>query len=100
MIAADMDPGQGAAINPATKRGRILSELATGRKMTRFDAEPLGDHCLPSTVSGLERFGITISRRTVRIEGRHGTFHCAEYWLEDDERQRARIMLGGGNGKA
>jgi hypothetical protein len=77
-----------------TKVRRILAALARGEQLTRFDAEKLGDHCLPSTVSSLERCGIRVDRQTVQVPGFTGKpCHCAVYWLDLDERARAHELL-------
>jgi hypothetical protein len=77
-----------------TKLRRILSALIDGRRLTRFDAEQLGDHCLPSTVSALQRLGITIQREPVALEGRHGRFRCCVYWLAESDRPTALRIVG------
>ena len=43
-----------------TKIGRILAELRGGRGLNRFEAERIGDHCLPSTIAVLRAEGISI----------------------------------------
>ncbi len=74
---------------------RILVFFAQGGRLTRFDAEKLGDHSLNSTISNLETMGMRIAREPIAIEGRFGTIRCKRYWLEPDEQMRARILLGG-----
>jgi hypothetical protein len=61
---------------PSNEVARILSALVEGRRLTRFGAEQLGDHCLPSTVSAIKKYGIVIQRELVEREGRRGRFHC------------------------
>jgi hypothetical protein len=73
---------------------RILRLLATGARVTRFDAEECGDHAFNSTVSALGRWGVCVSREAIVIEGRYGTIHCKRYWLEPDECERAWSLLG------
>src|SRR5713226_95358 len=46
-----------------TKLKRILAELARGRSLNRFQAEPLGDHCLHSTVAKIQKYDIQVARR-------------------------------------
>jgi len=75
---------------------RILKFLADGGQLTRFDAERLGDHALSTTVSNLGMMGITVSREPISLQGRFGEIRCKRYWLEPDERQRARRLLEGG----
>lgn len=79
-----------------SKTSRILEYLARGRALTRFDAEPLGDHCLPSTVSHLERVhGIRVGRQTIERPGFNGSrVRCARYRIETKaERDHARTAL-------
>ena len=45
---------QGAYSKSFSKNDTILNALAEG-SLTRFDAEQLGDHCLPSTISASHR---------------------------------------------
>ena len=76
------------SLNPCTtrrktKRARILAAFIEGRELTRFDAEQLGDHCLPSTVSALQAEGIRIDRKWIAMDGKHGHFRCCLYWLAD-----------------
>jgi hypothetical protein len=40
-----------------TKEWSILKVLRGGRSLNRFEAEPLGDHCLHSTIATLRRKG-------------------------------------------
>ncbi len=57
-----------------TKIGRILAELRGGRSLNRFEAEPLGDHCLHSTIAVLRAEGINIASEweevPTRFEGK------------------------------
>jgi hypothetical protein len=81
---------------PRGKIGRILRTLASGRSLNRFEAEPLGDHCLHSTVSAIERhYGIRVDRReeTVTGFGGHPT-RCCRYWLADEQREQAAKLMG------
>lgn len=72
---------------------RILAYLARGGRLTRFDAEKLGDHALNTTVANLGKRGITVSREPWLLVGRYGEIRCKRYWLEPDERQRALGLL-------
>jgi hypothetical protein len=40
-----------------TKESIILQALRAGRSLNRFEAEPLGDHCLHSTIATLRGKG-------------------------------------------
>lgn len=79
-----------------TKLHAVLAELARGNRMTRFDAERLcHDHVLNSTVSEIERRGITVSREEATVPGHRGsTVRCARYWLEPAEAEKAAVLLG------
>lgn len=69
---------------PPNKSERVLEAL-TERKLTRFDAEHIGCHCLNSTVSSLRNaHGLTVDSRPVLREGRFGVIHCNEYWIAAD----------------
>ena len=76
---------------------RILAALADGRRLTRFDAEHLGDHSLNSTIAGLEARGVRIAREAIVLEGRFGIVHCKRYWLPDESREQARRLLALGS---
>jgi hypothetical protein len=82
------------SIERERKWKRILTFLARGGRLTRFDAEKLGDHALNTTVANLERKGICVSREPWLLMGRFGEVRCKRYWLEPDERQRALRLLG------
>lgn len=74
----------------------MLKRFAEGAKLHRFQAEPLGDHCLHTTVSDLQiNCGIKFSRHRVSVRNRFGgrTSVC-EYWLEGDDLSKARKILG------
>jgi len=74
---------------------RVLQAFLAGRTLNRFEAERIGDHCLHSTVSKLERKGLVIFRREEKIPGYLGlATHCCRYWLADTSRPRASELLG------
>ncbi len=70
-----------------SKLDRVLAALASGRSLTRLEAErELGDHVLPSTISAIEhRVGVHVSRH---LENR-----LARYWLEPGERKKAALII-------
>jgi hypothetical protein len=74
---------------------RILQHFVDGHDLDRFRAERLGDHVLNTTVSQLANRGIVVSREPITIEGRFGSIACNRYWLEPEQRERARRLLGG-----
>jgi hypothetical protein len=85
------------SIAKTTKKGRVLEALAEGRSLNRFQAtRELHDWCLHSTVAALEKHGLSIARQYEQVPGYQGNrTHCVRYWLEPDQRERARELLGG-----
>lgn len=78
-----------------TKLGRILTVLAAGRSLNRFEAERIGDHCLHSTVAKIERYGIRVQRHGETVPGYGGhRVRVMRYSLSDDDRRLATISLG------
>ena len=78
-----------------TKLKRILAVLARGISLNRFEAEPLGDHCLHTTVAKIESYGITVARREERVRGYMGhATRCRRYWLDPAECEKAASLLG------
>lgn len=73
---------------------RVLRLLVKGARLTRFDAEKIGDHAFNSTVAALGAMGVSIAREPITIQGRFGPIHCKRYWLEPKHRGRAWILLG------
>ena len=78
-----------------TKLSRILGLFVAGRTLNRFEAEPLGDHCLNSTVSTLANsHGLTFTRMPEKVPNRFGSkTHCMRYSLPESERGKARALL-------
>jgi hypothetical protein len=83
----------GSAARPELKWARILRHFVDGGRLTRFDAERLGDHALNSTVCNLEAMGITIAREPTTLQGRFGTIHCKVYFLAPEQRSAAQKLL-------
>lgn len=83
-------------VRRTTKLGRIFTVLAAGRSLNRFEAERIGDHCLHSTVSAIERrIGISVSRHEEVVPGYGGhKTRVMRYQLSDEERYRAVALLG------
>lgn len=79
-----------------TKLGRILHALAAGKSLNRFQAEHLGDHCLHSTVSAIERrYGLRVDRREETVPGYAGhRTRVMRYQLDSENRKRAIALLG------
>lgn len=78
-----------------TKIARILAHLLTGASINRFEAEDLGDHCLPSTIAVLaNRHALAFLRQPEKVPNRWGkpcTVH--RYSLPDSESDKALKVL-------
>ncbi len=86
--------GQSSTEAPC-KIARILAHLLIGASTNRFEAEHLGDHCLPSTIAVLaNRYGLTFQRQPERVPNRWGK-PClvTRYSLPPSEHKRARAVL-------
>lgn len=80
-------------IRPPTKTERILETLLE-RRLTLFQAEPIGDHSLNSTVSTLQKqYGVKVSRRTIKVPSRFGVATCCEYWIASEHAEQGRTVL-------
>ena len=84
---------------PGKKWETILRHLLDVGSLNRFEAEPLHDHCLHSTVSGLRRsHGIEFDRKfeTVPCLKGRATTKVKRYWIAPtpDNLKRAREALG------
>ena len=88
------DRTQGANIKAVTENDTIMNALAE-RSLTRFDAERLGDHCLPSTISGLStQHGLEFPRRWVKVPNRFGgETLCKQYTTSDDDKLKINKFL-------
>lgn len=80
-----------------TKMATILLRFWAGARMTRFDAEHHHDHCLHSTISTLEGYGIVFDRRWESVPCMGGTalVRCKRYWLREtpENRDTTRTLL-------
>lgn len=98
MNQIDMASGPGVKPTPSrTKVATILLRFSAGARMTRFDAEHHHDHCLHSTVSTLEGYGVQFDRRweTLPCMGGAAYVRCKRYWLRDtpENREATRTLL-------
>jgi hypothetical protein len=61
----------------------MLFTFLPGRTLNRFEAEAHFDHCLHSTVSSLEGYGLVFDRRWEKVPCVRGTkcVRCKRYWL-------------------
>ena len=85
--------------SPATsgpsKIARILEALISGVSLNRFEAERLGDHCLPSTIAVLANTHcLTFQRQPEKVPNRWGKpCPVTRYRLPESEHKRARAVL-------
>jgi len=81
-----------------TKIATILRVFERGACLNRFDAEHHHDHCLHSTVSSIQDWGVIVDREWERVPclGGRSTVRCKRYWLRrsPDNLAAARVLLG------
>lgn len=84
-------------IRKGTEQYAILSALASGRSLNRFQAMELHDTCLNSTISTLQGKGIRIHRIFEKVPCIHGTkkVDVCRYFLKSDQLPIAMELLGG-----
>lgn len=82
-------------LNPDTKKRHVLAALLN-QSLNRFDAERIAhDHCLHSTISGLERHGLRIDRKDEIVPGYLGRpTRVMRYWIPPDQHEAAARLLG------
>ena len=69
-------------VNAPVKWWRILQILASGQRLTRFEAEHIGDHTLPQTLDRISRNGVPVQTETIEVPCYGGTkAHVARYSL-------------------
>ena len=84
-----------AASQPPRKWARVLRHFVDGKTLNRFDAyRELRDSCLNTTVSQIERRGVTILRHEETVPGAFGPVHCCRYWIAPESLQQACELLG------
>lgn len=78
------------------KLDSMLRRFAAGRHFNRFQAERVGDHCLPTTISDLQKkYTLWFSRKLVKVPNSFGTeTTVSEYWLEGESLERANSICG------
>lgn len=81
-----------------SKLGKEYAQLLRfvgGESQNRFDAERLGDHCLHTTVSDLQRgYGIRFCRKRERVPTRFGKpVTVCRYWLDVETRVKLADLL-------
>lgn len=74
----------------------MLRRFAEERRYHRFSAEIVGDHCLPTTISCLQRqHGIYFNRKMIRVKNRFGGESSVSlYWLNGVSLAKARRICG------
>jgi hypothetical protein len=98
-----LPPARGSIPNKQSKRSRkrpgkqlhMLTVFANGKRHHRFSAELIGDHCLPSTISDLQKlYGITFARKMISVPNRFGgETSVMLYWLEGASLEIARRII-------
>lgn len=88
-------PDTAQSIASPTKQARILRIFANGGSLNRFEAERIGDHALPSTVSTLRHaHGLPIIGLGETVPTRFGKpAHCKRYHLPEASRHLALALL-------
>lgn len=83
-------------IRAGTKLAAVLSALAEGQTLNRFEAERVvHDHTLNSTISEIEKRGVRVDRKEETVRGYRGNpTRVSRYWLADDQREAAKRLLG------
>lgn len=83
------------AASAFSKQSRILAHLLAGESLNRFDAERLGDHCLPTTISSLaSRYGLLFQHEPEQVPTRFGGLtRVVRHSLPDSQHSNARIAL-------
>lgn len=78
------------------KLNSMLLRFANGNSYHRFSAEGVGDHCLPTTISDLQkRHDIYFERKRVKVKNRFGTFTpVCLYWLSGKSLLKAQQITG------
>ncbi len=71
-------------IKQIKKTTLILKLLYEGKSLNRFEAEHYNDHCLNSTISTIERYGISINRNWESVPCINGksTIKVKRYWID------------------
>jgi len=74
----------------------LFKQFAHGDRLHRFHAERVDDHYLHTTVIDLQkRHDIKFSREFVKVPIRFGSeTSVKEYWLEGEQLQKARKIVG------
>lgn len=77
-----------------TKERTILDALMAGQSLHRFQAERIGDHCLPSTISALQtKYNLYIDRQRIKVSCRFGSVSVNRYSIPEPERRKMKQRL-------
>jgi hypothetical protein len=85
-------PGSGKSqrvyLRTGSKEFTIIQHLLSGKSLHRFEAEGLGDHCLPSTISIIARkYDLDIPRKMVQVPNRfNSTTSVMRYWFSKEDK--------------
>jgi len=87
---------QKAYLRTGSKEFTIIQHLLLGDSLHRFEAEALGDHCLPSTISTISRkYGLEIPRKLVEVSTRFSSDTTVmRYWFSESDIAKMRKLLG------
>jgi len=94
--SSEKDSTKSQRVVPGTKEHAILSALAVGQSLNRFEAIALHDTALNSTISTLQSKGIRIHRVFEKVPCVHGTkkTDVCRYSLTPDQVPIAMELLG------
>lgn len=78
-----------------SKQAKILRHFLAGQTLNVFEAEPLGDHCLNSTVSTLSNLcGLQFEREWETVPTRFGVkVRVVRYKLAESSQEVAQALL-------
>lgn len=80
---------------PESKKARMLRFFVAGTSLNTFEAEPLGDHCLNSTVSTLSNnYGLEFHRQWETVPSRFSkSTRVVRYRLAESSMDTAHTLL-------
>ena len=78
------------------KEESMLTHFAEGKRLHRFSAELLADHCLPTTISDLQRkHAISFTREWVEVQNRFNRpTRVKLYYLQGENLAKAQDIVG------
>ena len=77
-----------------SKEFTIIQHLLLGNSLHRFEAEGLGDHCLPSTISIIARkYSLEIPRKIVQVSTRfNSATSVMRYWFSEEDKAKINSL--------